>query len=344
MKRKRPNFFYHLHQPNFHKREGSFFYSFGLGFTAAFLFAALILTGILEVFYYVPSSAEANQSLQVITYLVPYGSLIRGIHYWAGQLLLGVAILHMLRVVLTGSYKRPRRFNWLLGLVLLVLVLFANFTGYGLRWDEDVAWALLVGTNLLKTVPWVGDALFQVAVGSSTIGEQTIVRFYGWHIYGLSLIALFFVGWHIFRVRRDGGISTSPKEIPFPKIPRDEVIQKEVIGMFVISILLVALALLFPPGLSAAADFNNIPEDATAPWFFIWIQLLLRNGNALLMGVIVPSVVLLLLGLVPYLLDRSGSEEGTGIWFNKKGRIAQITVLVIILGITTLTLIRVFSQ
>lgn len=341
MRRKRPNFYHHLHQPNFPKREGSFFYTYGLGLAAAFLVMALMVTGILEVFYYIPSAEEANRSVQVITYLVPYGSLVRGIHYWAGQLLLGTTILHMLRVTLTGSYKRPRRFNWLLGLALMVVVLFFNFTGYGLRWDQDIAWALLVGTNLLKTIPWVGDTLYQIIVGSSVLGDETIVRFYGWHIYGLAIVTAILVVWHIFRVRRDGGISTSPKEPPYPKLTRAEVIEKEVIGMFVLAILLVGLALLFPPGLGAAADFNNIPEDATAPWFFIWIQLLLRNGDALLMGVIIPAVVLLILALVPYLLDRS--KTGTGIWFNKEGRLAQIVVLLIILGITTLTLLRVFG-
>jgi quinol-cytochrome oxidoreductase complex cytochrome b subunit len=341
MKRKRPNFFYHIHQPKYPEREGSFFYTFGLGGASVFLFLVLAVTGILEVFYYVPSMADANRSVQVITYLVPYGSIIRGIHYWAGQLLLGTAILHMLRVVLTGSYKRPRRFNWLLGLALLLLVLFSNFTGHGLRWDEDIAWALLVGTNLLKTIPLVGDTLYQVVVGSSSIGEQTIVRFYGWHIYGLAIPMVILVVWHIFRVRRDGGLSSSPKETPYPKITRHELVQKEVTGMFIVGIILLVLALVFPPDLSGAADFNNIPEDATAPWFFIWIQLLLRSGDALLMGVVIPLVVLALLILIPYLLDRS--TTGTGIWFNKKGRGAQILVLLIIIGITTLTLIRVFT-
>ena len=341
MKRKRPNFYHHLHQPNFPKREGSFFYTFGLGLAAAFLIVVLALTGILEVFYYIPSLEDANRSVQVITYLVPYGSLVRGIHYWAGQLLLGVAILHMVRVTLTGSYKSQRRFNWLLGMALLIVVIFFNFTGHGLRWDEDIAWALLVGTNLLKSVPWVGDIFYQIAVGSSELGGPTIVRFYAWHIFGLTIVASILVVWHIFKVRRDGGISTSPKETPYPKLTRAEVIEKEIIGMFVIAIVLVALALLFPPGLGPSADFNNIPEDATAPWFFIWIQLLLRNGDALLMGVIIPLAVLLLLALVPYLLDRS--EAGTGIWFNKEGRLAQIIVLLVVLGITTLTIIRVLG-
>jgi quinol-cytochrome oxidoreductase complex cytochrome b subunit len=339
MKPKRPNFFLHLHSPKIPKREGSFFYTFGLGGVSLFLILVLGVTGVLEVFYYVPSEVEANRSLQIITYLVPYGNLIRGLHFWAGQLLLGTSILHMLRVVLTGSYKAPRRFNWLLGSALLLLVLFFNFTGFGLRWDTDISWALLVGTNLLKTIPLIGDGLYQIAVGGSTIGEQTIVRFYGWHIYGLAIAAIVFVSWHIFRIRRDGGISSKKENPPRPKISRNILVQKEIVAMFSVSILLLLLALYFPPGLEGPANFNDIPEDATAPWFFIWVQQLLEIGDALLMGVIIPLILLILLILLPYLLDRS--KSGVGEWFNREGRLAQIAAIIIILGIISLTLIKV---
>lgn len=339
MKPKRPNFFLHLHPSKIPKREGSFFYTFGLGGISVFLFLILIVTGMLEVFYYIPSEADANRSLQVITYLIPYGNLIRGLHYWAGQMLVGTVILHMLRVVLTGSYKPPRRFNWLLGIVLLMLVLFFNFTGYGLRWDEDISWALLVGTNLIKTIPWVGEALYQMAVGGSSIGKQTIVRIYGWHIYGLSIVTVVFLFWHFFRIRRDGGISSKQEEKPKPKITRGELLEKEIIAMFAVGILLIILALLFPPGLQGPADFNNIPDNPTAPWFFIWLQQLLVSGDALLMGVLIPLVLLLLLIVVPYVLDRSTS--GVGEWFNREGRVAQVTVILIIIGIVTLTLTKV---
>ena len=339
MKPKRPNFFLHLHLPKFPKREGSFFYTFGLGGISLFLILVLGVTGMLEVFYYVPSVLDANRSLQIITYLIPYGNLIRGLHYWAGQLLVGTTLLHMLRVVLTGSYKPPRRFNWLLGMGLLLLVLFFNFTGYVLRWDTSISWALLVGTNLLKAIPWLGESLYQMAVGGSSIGEHTVVRFYGWHIYGLAVVAVVLGAWHIFRVRRDGGISSKIEETPKPKITREELNRKEVIAMFAVSIILVGLALVFPPSLQGPADFNNIPQDATAPWFFIWMQQLLVSGDALLMGILIPLILLVLLILVPYLLDRR--TTGVGEWFNREGRIAQITVILIILGLVTLTLLRV---
>ncbi|MBN2045852.1 MAG: cytochrome b N-terminal domain-containing protein [Anaerolineales bacterium] len=339
MKRKRPNFYLHLHSPKIPKREGSFFYTFGLGGISMFLLLWLGLTGLLEVFYYIPSAADANRSVQMITFLIPYGKLIRGIHYWAGQLLVVTTTLHMLRVVLTGSYKAQRSLNWLLGAVLLVVVLLFNFTGYALRWDEDISWALLVGTNLIKTIPLIGDSLYQIAVGSSSIGEQTIVRFYGWHIYGFAIIAGIFIVWHMFRVRRDGGISSRQDDYPVEKITRDELVEIEILAMFVVSIILIALALLLPPSLSGPADLNNIPEDATAPWFFIWVQQLLGSGDPLVMGVLIPVFLLALIMLVPFLLDRN--QSGIGVWFNKEGRLAQITIILIIVSILILTLIKV---
>jgi len=337
MKPKRPNFFSHLHFPKIPAREGSFFYTFGLGGISLFLLVVLGITGVFEVFYYIPSEADANRSLQVLTYLIPFGGLIRSLHYWAGQLLVVSSILHMLRVVLTGAYKRPRRFNWLLGASLLIMVLFFDFTGYGLRWDVDISWALLVGTNLLKSIPLIGENLYRFVVGGPSIGEHTIIRFYGWHIYGLAIAAVIVVTWHIFRTRRDGGISTKQYAKSKPMITRNALIQKEIIAMFAISILLLMLSLGFPPGLEGPADFNNIPENATAPWFFIWVQQLLRSGDALLMGVIIPSTLLVLIIVLPYMLDRS--KAGVGVWFNKEGRVAQIITILICLSILTLTIL-----
>jgi quinol-cytochrome oxidoreductase complex cytochrome b subunit len=164
------------------------------------------------------------------------------------------------------------------------------------------------------------------------------VRFYGWHIYGLTLIVIIFGAWHIFRVRRDGGISSKQQAGPKEKISRVTLNEKENIAMFIVSILLIVLALVFPPGLDGPADFNNIPEDAVAPWFFMWVQKLLEYGDALLLGVGVPLVSLLLLAGLPYLLDRS--KTGVGRWFNREGRIAQLVILVIIIGMITLTILK----
>ncbi|HSQ18671.1 MAG TPA: cytochrome b N-terminal domain-containing protein, partial [Anaerolineales bacterium] len=163
----RPNFFHHLHPPTIPAEQARWRYTLGAGGIAIFLVLVLILTGILEMFYYIPTPAEAALSVQIISYSVPFGALVRNLHYWAGQLLLVFSGLHLLRVVLTGAYARPRRFNYLLGLALFVFIILLDFTGYILRWDQGIQWALVVGTNLVKSIPWVGDSLYQMLVGGT---------------------------------------------------------------------------------------------------------------------------------------------------------------------------------
>jgi quinol-cytochrome oxidoreductase complex cytochrome b subunit len=286
------------------------------------------------MFYYVPSVEEANQSLQVITLLVPYGWIMRSLHFWAAQVLLITCVLHLMRIVFTGGYKRGRRFNWLLGLSLLVMVILFDFTGYALRWDTGIAWALKVGTNLLRSIPIVGYGLYNIVVGAEEIGRPTVVRLYGWHVYGLTLAAAVFTGWHLFRVRRDGGISRADKR--GPTISRDALVRREGLVTLLALIGLLLLGLFFPPSLGPSADFTGLPAEATAPWFFLWIQELLRIGPPLWMGVIIPLELLGILALLPYALDRSA--DGEGIWFNKAGRIVQAVVLLVIVFVLLLTI------
>jgi quinol-cytochrome oxidoreductase complex cytochrome b subunit len=148
---RRPNFYEHLRAPSLPQSAARFTYTFHLGAVSAALIVILAVTGILEMFYYVPTPAAANESVKVIAYGVPYGWLIRNMHYWAGQALMITGTLHLMRVIFTGGYKK-RRSNWLIGMALLLALLIVNFTGFVLRWDERGSWALLVGTNLLREI------------------------------------------------------------------------------------------------------------------------------------------------------------------------------------------------
>jgi len=335
---KQSSFFHHLHPVTIPERESRFRYTFGLGGLSIYLFIVLAVTGALELFYYVPSVERANTSVQTIQYLVPFGWLVRGVHYWAAQAMVVIVILHMLRVVFTGAYKRPRRFNWLLGVSLLVFVLLLTFTGLVLRWDTDIEWALLVGTNLLKSIPLIGADLYGAIVGGPDINVDTVVRFYGWHIFGLALIAFFVMVWHAFRVRRDGGISSqSNKAAQPPRISRDELVRKEALGALIVTILLLVLTLAFPPSIGPAGNFRQLTEQATAPWFFIWVQQLLRWGDALPMGLLIPIGLVIILALIPYAIDRS--QTGVARWFNREGRVAQIVIMMIVVGMIVLTLL-----
>jgi quinol-cytochrome oxidoreductase complex cytochrome b subunit len=330
--RKRPSFFYHLHPPSIPAREVRFRYTFGLGGISLLLFIALIVTGVLEMFVYVPTPEGAPESIRDITYVAPFGWLLRNMHFWAGQLMVGTVVLHMARVVLSGGYK-GRRFNWLLGVVLLVLTLLLDFSGYVLRWDQDTGWALLVGTNLIKDVPGIGPALYRLLVGGEAIGEAALLRFYTWHVLGLAAIALGLIGWHIFRVRRDGGISFRERE---PRVSREQLVRTEVTAALLTLAGLFALSVVADAPLGAPSDPTMLVAEPQAPWFFMWVQELLRVAPPLLAGVLTPLTILAILSVLPYTLDRS--EAGVAEWFNRPGRVAQVVFLVILVGVIVLTL------
>ncbi|MBI3362884.1 MAG: cytochrome b N-terminal domain-containing protein, partial [Chloroflexi bacterium] len=288
----RPSFFYHLHPPTIPAGEARFRHTFGLGGLSLFLFLVLALTGALEMFYYIPSLDGANASVKAIAYLAPFGWLVRNLHFWSAQAMVVVVTLHMLRVILTGSYKKPRRFNYLLGLSLLAFTLLLDFTGYALRWDEDIHWALVVGTNLLKEIPAIGHTLYAIAVGGNEIGASTVVRLYGWHVFGLALPAFAIIVWHAFRVRRDGGIAhrtpnskpqtsnSNPADsarsaVKLDRIDRAELVRREVLATLIALAALILLSVLFDAHIGLPADPGATVAEATAPWFFIWIQELL---------------------------------------------------------------------
>ncbi|GAB4397923.1 MAG: hypothetical protein OHK0031_17720 [Anaerolineales bacterium] len=337
----RPSFLLHLHPPSIPAAQMRWRYTLGAGGLAVFFTLILVISGVLEMFFYVPTTAEAARSVQVITFSVPFGGLIRGLHFWAAQGLMLVGVLHLLRVVFTGAYGEKRRFNFLLGLLLFVILLLMNFTGYILRWDEGIHWALVVGANLLKTIPLTGAALYRFVIGGEAPGPATLTRFYTWHIFGLTLAAIFFIGWHIFRVRRDGGIAAPPEA--GERLPRVELLRREILAMGFASLGLLAVALIFPAPLAAPLREGLAPlSEIRAPWFFLWVQSLLRLGDAFWMGIGVPLGMAALMAALPYLLPAPAKDE-LGKWFPRAGRAAQIlaaALLILWLVLTALERLR----
>jgi quinol-cytochrome oxidoreductase complex cytochrome b subunit len=339
----RPNFFHHLHPPTVPILQARLRYTLGAGGLAIFLCLVLLGTGMLEMFYYLPTPDHAAVSVEVITSLVPFGGLIRNLHFWAAQALMIVMSIHLLRVFLTGAYARHRRLNTLIGLGMLVLILLLDFTGYVLRWDEGIRWALIVGTNLLKTIPWVGTALYQLTVGGPEPSLSTLERFYTWHIFVLTLGLVVLAGWHIFRVRRDGGVAVPPPHLrkDNSRISRFDLVRREMLIMLVAGVLLLLIAILVPapierPITQASVDLHN----ARAPWFFLWVQQLLKLGNPFLWGVLTPVLLLVALAAIPYILPQTHESE-LGQWFPHGNRIAQILLIVIAAIIIILTILAI---
>jgi quinol-cytochrome oxidoreductase complex cytochrome b subunit len=318
----------------------------GAGGAAIFLSFILLITGLLEMYYYVPTPDQAAISIETITALIPFGSLIRNLHYWSAQFLVIVMTIHLLRVTLTGAYAPPRRFNHLLGTGLLVFILLLNFTGYVLRWDEGIHWALVVGANLLKTIPWIGDGLYQFVIGGSEAGAATLTRFYAWHIFGLTLGAGILMVWHAFRVRRDGGIAIPP---PFERkekerITRFNLLRREVLAMTIVGVVLLLFSLIVPaPIEQPISEISVMTGNSQAPWFFLWVQQLLKFGDPFLLGILTPVLVVIVLGIMPYILPNAKREE-LGSWFPRGNWMAQVLAALIMLAILVLTVLGAISK
>jgi quinol-cytochrome oxidoreductase complex cytochrome b subunit len=342
----RPNFFHHLHPPSIPARQARLRYTLAAGGLAVFLVPVLVATGILETFYYIPTPDQAAQSIQTLAFLVPFGGLVRNLHFWAAQFLVLVSLLHLLRVVFTGAYLPPRRFNYLLGMGLFVLAVLLDFTGYVLRWDEGIHYALIAGTNLIKSIPLIGGGLYGSLVGGAQPGGATLIRIYGWHIFGLMLAAGILLAWHIFRVRRDGGIAVPPPQLreTQERISRFELVRREVLAMLLASVALLILSVFAPAPLAAPITAAaSISATARAPWFFLWVQELLKLGSPFVWGVVVPLAVLLAVTLIPYVLPKP-SEAELGKWFPKGNRLAQVFFVAILLAIIVLTVLALLPM
>jgi len=337
----RPSFFHHLHPPTIPAAQARWRYTLGAGGTAIFLMLVLVITGALEMFYYVATPADAALSIQTIAYLVPFGGLIRNLHFWSAQLLMIVSAAHLVRVIFTGAYLPPRRFNYLLGLVLFVFSILLNFTGYILRWDTGIKWALVVGTNLIKTIPLIGNNFYSILIGGAEPGPATLIRFYAWHIFGLTLAAAILTGWHAFRVRRDGGIALPPPGLRATneRISRFELVRRESLAMILTSAALILLSVFSPAPIAAPiTKITATLVDARAPWFFLWVQQMLKWGDPFLWGILVPLGILTVLALVPYVFPKPAESE-LGRWFPKSNRLAQLTLGLLSLIVIILTLL-----
>jgi quinol-cytochrome oxidoreductase complex cytochrome b subunit len=179
---------------------------------SATLFVAINqgITGILLSLYYVPSPDHAYDTVMFITYELPAGWFIRGLHHYGASAMVVLAVLHMVRVIIYGAYKFPREVTWITGVFLLLITIGFGFTGYLLPWDQKAYWATIVGTKIAGTPPLVGDFILRAIRGGPELSEVTLARFFGVHVWVLPASLLLLLGIHLYLVIRNG-ISAPPK-------------------------------------------------------------------------------------------------------------------------------------
>src|SRR5512136_37560 len=220
------NFFLHLHPVSVRKQGIALSYTWCMGGTTFFLFIVEVVTGVLLMFYYRPTLEHAYNDILALRDVTTLG-ILRELHRWGAHAMVITIWLHMYRVFLTGSYKPPREFNWVVGVLLLVLTLLLSFTGYLLPWDQLAIWAITVGSNMARATPFLGqegpgstllalgdvplihasdDARFAL-LGGTFVGEGALLRFYVLHCVGLPLGISVLIAVHFWRVRKDVGIS-----------------------------------------------------------------------------------------------------------------------------------------
>jgi cytochrome b6 len=192
------NVFFHLHPAKVNRDAVKYKFTWGMGGITFYLFIVLTFTGVLLMFYYHPTKVQAFRDILYLENDVPFGKLLRNMHRWAAHLMIIAVWLHMFRVFLTGSYKRPREFNWCIGVLLMVLTLLLSFT------------TPLLGTEgpfgaMLGMTPY-NDVRFAL-LGGSIVDANALLRAYIWHCIAIPLIASIFMALHFWRVRKDGGIS-----------------------------------------------------------------------------------------------------------------------------------------
>lgn len=198
--------FLHLHPIRTRADAIKMTYTFGLGGISFFLFLLLTLTGVLLMFYYIPSVDMAWQTMNQIKNDQPFGWFLRNMHRWGAHAMVITVFFHMARVFYTGSFRAPRQFNWVVGVILLVLTFLLSYTGYLLPWDQLSLWAVQVGVNMVGSTPppVVGDFVKFLLIGDFTVGQNALIRFYTLHVIALPLLLAIFLAVHFWRIRKDG--------------------------------------------------------------------------------------------------------------------------------------------
>jgi quinol-cytochrome oxidoreductase complex cytochrome b subunit len=325
------NFFLHIHANRVHVHSMKPTYTFGLGIILGFLFLIMIFTGVVLMVYYTPSVETAYQSVKDIVNIVPGGRIIRNMHRWASQGMVIVVFLHLLRVFYTGSYLGNRSLNWVIGVVLLMITLLSNFSGYLLPWDQLAYWAVTIGSNIAASARELTDLLGitnafdpggflkKLLIGGETVGQPALSRFFTLHVIFLPLSMLILLGIHFWRIRKDGGLSrpvkyaqdkgSTNKWYAWPVLMWTEL---GLLLLVVVVVLFVALVADAP--LLEQANPSYPENPAKSPWYFLGIQELV-SYSAFSGGLLIPVLYLVFLFSIPY---RDREDQYVGEWFSGK--------------------------
>jgi quinol-cytochrome oxidoreductase complex cytochrome b subunit len=202
------NVFLHLASVKMRRRSLAFRATWYLGTMTLATFFILTGTGILLMLYYHPSVPQAYADMKDLQFVVSAGIFLRNLHRWSAHAMVFLVFAHMFKVFYRGAYRPPREFNWVIGVILLIVTLFLSYTGYLLPWDQLAYWAITVGANIMSAVPLLGKKMRFLMLGGNSVNANALLRFYVLHCVILPLSAGLLIAIHFWRIRKDGGLHT----------------------------------------------------------------------------------------------------------------------------------------
>ena len=285
----------------------SWIYVFGSA--TLFLFGLQALTGMFLAIYYVPSPDAAYDTVQFIENQVSFGWFVRGLHHWGASAVMVAIGLHLLQVYLYGAYKPPREPMWIVGVLLLLLMMAFGFTGYLLPWDQNAYWATQVGTNMVASVPLIGDFLVRLLRGGESLGALTLSRFFALHVLFLPALMVCGILLHLFILRRVGPAGPwnleRARHSSEPFYPQQ--VYMDAVVMLGCFLAVVALAAAVPFPLTDRADPSDHTFTPVPEWYFLFFYQFLKYMSGPLEPLatwILPGLFILGLFLLP-LVDRN---------------------------------------
>lgn len=312
-----------------------FWYFFGG--ICLFLFVIQVLTGVFLLLYYSPSSETASESIVYIMSQVKFGWLIRSVHSWTANILIGVIFVHMFSTFFLKAYRAPRQLTWMTGFLLLLVFMAFGFSGYLLPWNELSFFATKVGTDIVGILPFIGKGLKSILLGGPEVTGATLTRFYWFHITVMPLLAAFIMGIHILLVQALGmstpiGLRKEKlKEVPFfPNF-----FLKDSLGWILVLVAIGVLCVFLPWETGHKADpLASAPLGIRPEWYFTFMfsTLKLIPSRIFVFAGEVLAILAFMIGgllwmLVP-VLDRRASRERPSPVFTAIGAVLLLYILV----------------
>lgn len=314
--------------------------SFFLGEMAAFSFFILVVTGAYLGLIYIPSNVEidyggqqlpeAYASVKLIE-SIPVANLFRTVHAWSAHLLIASVVLHAMRIFFTGTYRKPRELNWVIGVVLLGLTLMAGFVGYSLPYDSYAVTATGVGYSIARSIPLVGNIAAELFFGGIYPTLGSLPRLYTIHVFIVPALLALVIGLHLLLVIKQKHtqpgyarkLAEPGRVLGVPLWPYQAILAGQLLlfmfgGLFLLSafVPIRPIDAYGPPG----PETPEVKPDWYLLWVYGFLKLVPRQvqltlgpfniGPEFIGGLVFPALFLGVITIVPWLdrTNRSGKR------------------------------------